>query len=799
MVFTLFMYEVCKKQTVYKIKTQNMSSTFTASAEQVAICNAIRNSPAETILRISAVAGSGKTTTNLYVASQFKDSKILLLTYNKFLAEETKGKICKLGLTNIEVRTFHGFAGEIFKKTVHNDDILIELLRKTVADDEYDDCIDEPIRDYSSIVEDEPSKPDYDIVVFDEAQDLTLPLFKLCEHIYKIFVKPFSTVRLIIFGDPRQCIYGYNGADYRYMKFIGPLFGCPVIDLTLSVSYRVSDQVATFINETCYGGQHVIDGAHEGPLPEFIVRSKYDTCYYVANKIIELVNIHGISPEEIFIITPSAKIKKNVKNNSVDVHHSLLTITNKLTDNGIMSFIDSDGYTVDHDCLSKKVVISSIHKSKGRERSYVFLIGFDHTYFKYYARDYKKNPRNYVDGTLIMPNEMYVALTRSSHKLWIMAQSYSCGKFVVPIEFIDNTLIQTYANCRDYDTKSYFQSKSSWKQPGLSNDVTNISVTDLIGAMEALRKNRLKTMLKITELRKSNTAIKLVTKIKERHNKYGVYYEDVADINGIASVLCALRDDLSSQELDDYCFAEYGHEIDLSSVQKVLQEARKIQSEYIGHRARANQLINDSWIPEKTLQRMSARIRNVMPIGICEKAVNHDFGNNLIAGKIDNIYGNTIYEIKTKSGVSIDDFIQVAVYRIILENIKYDSQVSVDNLVQRRADHFAGPLDIGSVVTDGEHYGSIVSITKKDDTVIKAKIISFDDGHARNIKMPKLYEPYYLTVPDGNENINILYNCRDDSMYSVEITDLKRFQEIVFDTRPMYDDDEFILMANKQL
>jgi superfamily I DNA/RNA helicase len=56
-----------------------------------------------------SVAGSGKTTTILYIAKTFKSKSILLLTYNAKLKIETREKVKLLNLTNIEVHSYHSF------------------------------------------------------------------------------------------------------------------------------------------------------------------------------------------------------------------------------------------------------------------------------------------------------------------------------------------------------------------------------------------------------------------------------------------------------------------------------------------------------------------------------------------------------------------------------------------------------------------------------------------------------------------------------------------------------------------
>jgi len=58
---------------------------------------------------VDSVAGSGKTTSNLHIALHFNNMKILLLTYNSKLKIETRDKVNKLGISNIEVHSYHSF------------------------------------------------------------------------------------------------------------------------------------------------------------------------------------------------------------------------------------------------------------------------------------------------------------------------------------------------------------------------------------------------------------------------------------------------------------------------------------------------------------------------------------------------------------------------------------------------------------------------------------------------------------------------------------------------------------------
>ena len=69
------------------------------------------------------------------------------------------------------------------------------------------------------------------------------------------------------------------------------------------------------------------------------------------------------------------------------------------------------------------MVFSSIHQSKGSERKYCILFGFDDSYNKYY---------NKHESPYICPNTLYVACTRASEEL-LLIQSNDCK----PLEFLD--------------------------------------------------------------------------------------------------------------------------------------------------------------------------------------------------------------------------------------------------------------------------------------------------------------------------------------------------------------------------
>lgn len=75
------------------------------TAEQTAVVTAD-----DPLLKVNAVAGSGKTTTLLAFAARRPKSQILYLAYNRSVADEVKTKAQAQGLNNLHIHTIHGLA-----------------------------------------------------------------------------------------------------------------------------------------------------------------------------------------------------------------------------------------------------------------------------------------------------------------------------------------------------------------------------------------------------------------------------------------------------------------------------------------------------------------------------------------------------------------------------------------------------------------------------------------------------------------------------------------------------------------
>lgn len=120
-----------------------------ASAEQSEVVASVL---ARVNIACEAVAGSGKTTTILHCAEAAPSLKFLLLTYNARLKVQTRQRARQLGLSNLEVHSFHAMGARYYDRTCRNDEVLRAL-------------VDGDKAPHSAIA--------FDCLVIDEAQDLT--------------------------------------------------------------------------------------------------------------------------------------------------------------------------------------------------------------------------------------------------------------------------------------------------------------------------------------------------------------------------------------------------------------------------------------------------------------------------------------------------------------------------------------------------------------------------------------------------------------------------------------------------
>jgi hypothetical protein len=330
---------------------------------------------------VDACAGSGKSTTILSCAKQFQEKTFLQMTFNKELRKEVKETTNKYQIENILIYTFHSLAVTYYYNQAFDDMGLRKLLREKMP----------PKIDL----------PKIDVLVLDECQDMSVLYFQFMAKIMMDIGQPFQ---LLILGDKRQGIYEFKGAHIGFLTNASQFWEnhCflttkEFIYCSLQMSYRITDPMADFVNQSLLGENRLL-ACKPGIPVKYYRRTIPRIVIIVLSKIQELLK-EGNDYGDIFILAAS-------------IHHMKIIsqIENELVQANIPCYIPmkENQESLDSRIIDKKIVFSSFHSVKGRQRKHVIIIGFDNSYMEIYNRDCPKDS---------CPNTVYVASTRATHSL----------------------------------------------------------------------------------------------------------------------------------------------------------------------------------------------------------------------------------------------------------------------------------------------------------------------------------------------------------------------------------------------
>lgn len=435
---------------------------------------------------VDAVAGSGKTTTSIHIAKFYKNRNILLLTYNAKLKLETREKADYYKLTNLEVHTYHAFCVKYYDNHCFTDTILLKLLNSQT-------------KKYT-----QPLKPfKYDMIIIDEAQDMSIVYYELVCKILKDNILKNNT-KLCILGDKNQSIFEFNNADPRFITLANEIFNINSFEwssATLSISYRITNEMALFINNSVLKYNRMKAIKSNNIKPKYVICDAFEN-KYIFNCIKQFLEI-GYLPTDIFILAPS------VKNINAPVRKLENQIKQKMPH--IQVYVPtSDDEKLDSQVLDNKLIFSTFHQAKGLERKIVIVYGFDDSYFKFYAKN--KNP-------LECPNTIYVAITRAKEQL-ILIHHYANDY----LQFIDKDILHNYV---DVIFDKYLDIESN-----KDNRKYDTNVTDLVKHLPVNTIQTALTYIKINIINKKEDTdehISIPTKIKQIQG-----YENVSEITGTA-------------------------------------------------------------------------------------------------------------------------------------------------------------------------------------------------------------------------------------------------------------------------
>ena len=337
---------------------------------------------------VDAVAGSGKTTTMLGIAEALPNKLVLGVLYNRSLKEEVRDKAAKRELINLEVHNYHALAKKYYDESIHDDQGILK-----------------------AITENKPPKkalPRWGRFVLDEVQDMSPTYFSL---ICKVIVDLNNPdLKLTVMGDRFQSIYEYMNSDSRFLTHAEKLYK-PVkgnwVHATLSVSYRCSQSICSFINDCLLGYKRMTSGIKTPSTP---VNYIHGNSFEVHSLLVTLIKTHircGAKPDDIFVLVPSTKVSRSntpaklLENALVDEQLPVFVPTNEVMELNSHQESPTNG----------KIVITTYHQSKGLERDIVIVYSFDESYNQYYNKDGDQN---------MLSAAMYVALTRARKQLYVL-------------------------------------------------------------------------------------------------------------------------------------------------------------------------------------------------------------------------------------------------------------------------------------------------------------------------------------------------------------------------------------------
>ncbi len=338
-------------------------------------------------VQVDACAGSGKSTTIFSTVARLPHKRFILLTYNKSLRLDAILSIESRGLKNVEAHTFHSLAVKYYLSEAHTDCGIRKIVYTNM-----------PPR---------TTIPPFHILALDETQDMSFLYFQLMSK----FVKDAGTpIQLFVLGDYKQCLYEFKGADPRFLTHFHRawekhpmIIPAPFVTCKLSTSYRITDEMAAFVNHVMLGETRLIATRTENKPVVYITNSRVNIENTVVYHIRQLIESGAATPADIFVLGASTRGGK------------MKRMENVLVERDIPCHVPIfESEEIDDKVIDGKIVFSTFHSVKGRQRKYVLIVGFDNSYFNFYARDADPD---------ICPNTLYVGCTRATHQLFLLETS----------------------------------------------------------------------------------------------------------------------------------------------------------------------------------------------------------------------------------------------------------------------------------------------------------------------------------------------------------------------------------------
>lgn len=579
-------------------------------------------------VHVQAVAGCGKTTTNLYVAALNPNDHILLLTYNSSLKIDTNKKIKSLNIKNIEVHTYHSFGYSYYKNCI-NDIALFEIVDSGLV----------PKKKYK-----------FTIVIFDEMQDITILYLQFAKKILEDNL--CKNPRLCLLGDIHQTIYQYNGSDERFFKYFPHTFDCRAKydwkHCILNTTFRCTDQIAKFLNEVMLNDEKRIVTNKKGePI-------RYIQCDIFSMRVFDEINYYlglGYKYDDIFILAPSVKSKSS----------PVIKLANMCSENNIPIYVSSsDDDKPNEKVLSNKITFLTFHQSKGLERKVIIIMGFDSSYFLFFKRQVN------LSKCVTCPNELYVAVTRVLERLTCI---HDIHFDYLPFLNVGKLLDSNFVSVERKDLKiKNFEFIEKDASNGLNQSISVSNVLKHVSFQKIIytyKKCKVKEICPIGEI------IEIPTTCLQKNE----FYENVSDISALAIISFFQLRKIGKILVRPFL----NRPVSIGEMCQICTEVICSSTKFY---YKLYQIENYNWITEEQLEMCMYRLNtlNISCNAIFEKEIASSC--NRIHGRIDcwdtivdTCVIHRIYEFKCVSTIDFIHILQLALYAyIILKNANQENK-----------------------------------------------------------------------------------------------------------------------------
>ena len=350
--------------------------------------NMIVNAPVDKNIRVVAGAGTGKTTTITCRIKYLLDTcttpdRILVLTFNVEARKNLEIMIDKLmGFEiKIDIRTIDSFCLKIKNDFFGG----YENENSTDKSSINQQCINRSVSEYGIVGRKIMEKygaeiaSQYKYVFFDEFQDVDEDQFE----ILRIFAQ--NRCFLTVIGDDSQNIYQFRGSDNYYIINFDKIIP-DTLTYKITTNYRSTKEIVALANDSIKHNKDKIFKImnhytqEKGSINLTLYQNSDETINSIMAKIMEYIEDHGVDYSDIAVLSRNT--------------HPLKILETEFERNKLpyVSLI-SDQYSTEFKQViqQNKIVLSTIHKSKGLEWKIVFMIGLCDACFPNHLNNGLKN------------------------------------------------------------------------------------------------------------------------------------------------------------------------------------------------------------------------------------------------------------------------------------------------------------------------------------------------------------------------------------------------------------------------